>query len=523
MKRILCFTLSLALLFLCGCSGKSNAYTPTGDAIVPEDYSGPAITTPQDGSQQSLVMTYYPNITMNPYLCTEITNRSLFPLLYQGLFAMDREYRTYPMLCKQYSVSEDMTQYTIHLENATFSDGSALTGEDVVASLRAAWESTVYKGRFMHISDISAAGNVVVITLDTPMENLPLLLDIPIVKASQVAEDHPLGTGPYTLSNNGSAPCLQRRTNWWCSSVDMQIVASTIALTKAESVTQIRDNFEFSDLNLVCADPCSDNYADYRCDYELWDCESGMLLYLTFCKDSTVFADPNVRAALTYAIDRDALVAQHYRGFARSAALPASPLFPHYSQSLANRYRYDPERFKQAITDAGLTGSTVKLLVNKDDSLRLRAARSIAEMLEAGGLVVELSELSGYSYRDALTYRVFDLYLGQTRLSPNMDLSAFFHTNGNLSYGGVNDTTAYNLCLQALENHGNYYTLHQTVMDNGLLCPILTGSYAVYATRGLLPGLNTARDNAFYYSLGKTMEQALILEPPTTEPTTPAT
>ena len=49
-------------------------------------------------------------------------------------------------------------------------------------------------------------------------------------------------------------------------------------------------------------------------------------------------------------------------------------------------------------------------------------------------------------------------------------------------------------------------------MDNGLLCPILTGSYAVYATRGLLTDLTPSRDNVFYYSMGKTMEQALMLE-----------
>ncbi len=70
--------------------------------------------------------------------------------------------------------------------------------------------------------------------------------------------------------------------------------------------------------------------------------------------------------------------------------------------------------------------------------------------------------------------------------------------------------TAYNLCQQALENHGNYYTLHQTVMDNGLLCPVLFRSYAVYATRGLVTDLTPARDNIFYYQLDKTMEDALL-------------
>ena len=121
-----------------------------------------------------------------------------------------------------------------------------------------------------------------------------------------------------------------------------------------------------------------------------------------------------------------------------------------------------------------------------------------------------MKELSGSAYTNALKNKEFDIYLGQTKLSANMDLSAFFSSRGALSYGGVDDVAAYALCLQALENHGNYFTLHQTVMENGLLCPVLFCSRAVYASRGTLTGLAPARDNVCYYSLGRTMESALI-------------
>ena len=46
MKRSLCLVLALTMLLLCGCSAKKGAYTPTGDALMPEDYAGPAITAP---------------------------------------------------------------------------------------------------------------------------------------------------------------------------------------------------------------------------------------------------------------------------------------------------------------------------------------------------------------------------------------------------------------------------------------------------------------------------------------------
>lgn len=512
MRRIFALALCLCLL-LVGCADTQQAYTPTGDGLTwDDDYTGPVATSAADeqAQDQALVLTYYPDITMNPYLCTDFTNRALFSLLYQGLFCVDRSYTVQPMLCKSYRISEDMMTYTFYIEKATFSDGSYLTAQDVVDSLTAARESTYYKGRFTFVDQITlSADGGVSISLYIPYENLPLLLDIPIIKTSQLEEDRPLGTGPYILQGTSTGGSLHRRNNWWCDS-DLPITTNSIRLIAAQSPTQIRDNFEFYDLNLVCADPGSDRYADYRCDYELWDCENGMFVYLGCSSDSNIFSNPEVRAALTYAIDRDTLVKDYYQGFARSATLPASPLSPYYNQALASKYEYAPLKFIQAVKNASLQDANVILLVNSDDSLRVRVARAIGKMLEDCNLTVTMKELSGEDYFYTLQARSFDLYLGQTKLSANMDLSPFFSSYGALSYGGMSDVALYDLCKQALENHGNYYTLHKSVMDNGILCPVISGSYAVYATRGLLTSLSPSRDNIFYYSIGKTMEECLV-------------
>jgi peptide/nickel transport system substrate-binding protein len=150
----------------------------------------------------------------------------------------------------------------------------------------------------------------------------------------------------------------------------------------------------------------------------------------------------------------------------------------------------------------------VTLLVNTDDSVRLRIARSIAQALSQCGLKVTTSELNGNDYREALKKGQFDLYLGQTRLSANMDLSAFFGADGTLNYGGMNDTAMYELCRDALDNSGNYYTLHQEILKDGMLCPILMRSYAIFAQRGQFSDLTPARDNVFFYHLGKTVDDA---------------
>lgn len=511
-KTALFLCACLALTLLAGCAVEESVYVPTGNALVMDDGSTIA-TAPNQNTEvkdTTVTLTYYADRSMNPILSTDLTNRTLFSLLYQGLFSVDRDYNVEPVLCKTYSVSRDMKTYTFYLEYATFSDGSIVTAEDVVASLNAAKESTYYSGRFFYFNTITAtADGAVVITLNTPYENLPILLDIPIVKAEEVAADQPVGTGPYALQMGRSGLQMRRRTDWWCKA-DVVVTADYITLVQAESAAGIRDAFQFSGLDLACTNPGTDSYADYRCDYELWDCESGNFVYLAVNMKSELFSINEVRSALPYAIDRDALAADHYRGFGQSASLPASPDSPYYSQTLAAKYAYDPVKLVTALESANKKGTSVVLLVNSDDSLRLRVAKDVKVMLEECGLVVTLKALSTSSYKQAMQKRNYDLALCQTKLSANMDLTAFFYTWGALSYGNLDDSTLYALCRDALANSGNYYNLHKTVMDDGRLCPILFCNYAVYATRGLVSDLTPARDNVFYYSLGKTMEDALV-------------
>ena len=511
MKRIFALLLcvGLALSLLTGCNEEEGPYIPTGDALEMEDSN--ITTAPPTPAEQNFSLVYYADRSLNPYTASDYTNRALFPLLYQSLFSVDRNYNVTPILCESYRVSQDMKTYTIFPAKALFSDGTTLTAADVAASLNAAKEDdSYYSGRFLHITSITAEGGAVIIQLDTACEDLPLLLDIPIVKAEEVAAANPIGTGPYVLDNSISGKRLRRQAAWWCrNKASLVVTAAYIPLVEAESPSQIRDQFEFADVGIVCADPGSDTYADYRCDYEIWDCENGLFLYLVCSSKSEVFSNDTVRQALTHAIDRDLLVEEYYRGFASSATLPASPASPFYDATLAERYGFDSQKFTDALTEADMQGAPVTMLLNADDSLRVRVGRRIAKMLTECGLEVTIQELNGAKFKEHLLWGTYDLYLGQTKLSPNMDLTAFFRTGGGLSYGGLPDTTIYTMALEALTNRGNYYNLHELVMEDAQLCPILTRSYAVYATRGLVTELAPARDNLFYYTLGRTMADAL--------------
>ena len=512
MKKKLALILCFALIFsiFSGCTQKEDTYTPTGNGLSSEDEDvtrpTQVIVTSQDRS-----LPYYADRSLNPYTCSDYVNKTILSLVYQGLFTVDAQYNVSPVLCSGYQVSRDMKTYTFHLAKATFSDGMELTAADVVASYNAAMEAGVYKGRFTHVYSIEATEDgAVVFRLKIPYENLPILLDIPIVREGSTAEERPLGTGPYAYSGDQRLR-LRRRMDWWCDA-KMPIASEWIDLEKAENPVQIRDDFEVAGLGMVASDPGNDNYVDFHSDYELWDCESGLFLYLGCNVRGEVFSNAEVRKALTYAVDRNSIVEEFYRGFAYAAGVPASPKSPYYSSALAGKIRYNPMELSSAISNANLQGSAVVMLVNSDDVTRVRVAREIARVLGLCGLTVTMSELSGNDYLNALKNGRYDIHLGQTKLSANMDLTPFFTTYGALSYGGMNDAVLYALCQESLANIGNYYTLHQKILEDGRLCPVLFRSYAIFAQRGDYTDLAPARDRVFYYDLGISMEDILIDE-----------
>ena len=363
MKRILPLILCLSLLLglFCGCAAENTAYTPTGDALMPEDADLTA-TAPKDESiPQELTLAYYPDRELNPFRSTDFTNRVLFSLIYQGLFAYNSNYEPIPILCGSYRASSSGRTYTFYLDSsATFSDGTPVTNADVLASIEAAKSSKYYGGRFTHVAEVAETDDGgISFQLRLSIEDFPILLDFPIIKASQIEADKPLGTGPYILENSLAGAQLRRSAAWWCESPDLIVTASSITLTPATSTTQIRDEFEFSDVGLVLTDPCSDTYADYRCDYELWDCDNGSMMYLAcnvgYSQDD-IFASDTLRKGLTYAIARDKIVAEHFNGFGRPATLAMDPGYPYYSESLAMKYKLTFDNLKDC------TGSDFKAI-----------------------------------------------------------------------------------------------------------------------------------------------------------------
>jgi len=514
LKRILALTLCLLMLCSCGTvrldDPLQNTAPPQQDPLPEQPDSVPEKVTPEQAD--ILTLAYEPTDSFNPYLATSSVNCFLGNLLYEGLFAIGPEGDAIPRLCTHYDASADGLTYTFYLRHGiTMHDGQQLSVSDVIASLNTARKSERYGYRLRHISSVlSVEADTVTIMLDTSYEKLPLLLDVPILRASQLSADRPVGTGPYRLF----AGALREHDDWWRGSVPY---GEVVRLYSASTAAELADDFAADHINFVCIDPNGSATPAYHSDDSLYSIKTMTMQYLGFNLTDGPFTNAALRAAITHLIDREALVADTCGGFASEASLPTHPESGNYDSRLAGKFEYAPDDFHTAMQQAGIrdvTGDGIldlpteegtipasgTMLVCGAYSLRVAAAQALAEVFKAYGIELTVQSLGYNAYVRALQNGNFDLYYGEATLSPDGDLSCFFDQQSALCLGGMADAVALQLCETALENAGNYYTLCEFVMENGLLTPVLYKQNAVYARQELQLELTPALGNALYYT-----------------------
>ena len=85
------------------------------------------------------------NRTLDPVACGEGFQETVSSLLYEPLFRLDGQFQPQPVLCESYEWNETGLVCTLTLrEGVAFTNGSALTAQDVAETLLRAVESERY-------------------------------------------------------------------------------------------------------------------------------------------------------------------------------------------------------------------------------------------------------------------------------------------------------------------------------------------------------------------------------------------
>ncbi len=512
---LLCAALLAGLFSACG-----------GEDTDPEESgTAPSLVLPDaDGSQgaETISLLYDPADNLNPYTCTTDSNQMVTGLLFQGLFAIDQERQAQPALCSRYTTTDGQS-YVFTLASATFTDGSALTAADVVYSLELAAESSRYGSRFTHMTGVSAqADGTVLLTLDKTNYQLPLLLDVPIVKSGTGSDDLPVGTGPYMaadLTETGGS--LAAYAGYWDGgSLPAQEIR--LAVYTKEEVTLA---FEQGDLSLVRYDPVSEGEVAYGGNTETHFYDTTILQYVGFNYDSGFFSSAQRRRAVAYGIDSATIAADCMEGYGVAATIPLLPSDPQYGELSAYMGSYSLRTLSELLDEDGvadynsdgkleyLSGDTpvtieLDFIVNAESTAKVAAAETITAALQSAGLDVTLRTLSYDDYVSALASGDFDMYYGEVRLTSDLDLSPLLTASGSLNYGDIDDEQFAQLIdtCYAAAGEATYTAarsaLYEYIAAQAPIATVLFRRGSVLTQRGAITGLTPTYQNVFYNITG---------------------
>lgn len=481
-KRVLALALA-ALCLLGGCGGGEDGEEPVRkvDTVkVSSAYFG---------------MAYYQNGSFNPVTDGSSINRLVGEALYEGLFEIGENFTAVPLLCETYTGDGASFSFTLR-DDVTFWSGAALTAADVAASLQAAKnsETSPYRSRLTEVSSITARdARTVEITLDSPNINLPRLLDIPVYRDGTAGEEFAEGTGPFRPEQDGSQWKLVANEGWHGGFLGSIRTITLVSMVRADAAVS---SFETGDVSLMRKARISPQATAIGGSVDTVQTPSADLHYLGVNYGNAALQNAKVRQALSAAIGRRALCDTQLQTFADPAVLPVNP--QPTDSDLTPAMEADPERAARLLAEAELEEPlTLTLLVNSDNAFKTAAADQIAAAWNAlEGVTVTVSKQPYETFVSEVQSGAFDLYYGETLLTPDFDLRPLLSGAGSLNYGGYSSETV-SAAVAAARRGEDTATLYRLLLEEMPLIPLAFEREQLILRKGLIDNFCPAPYNAF--------------------------
>lgn len=421
----------------------------TADTQTDTQTTEPTTHTVEEESR-SIYLGYFKNKSFNPYKTDSPTNLSISTLLYDSLFVMQDDWSSKPLLAKEISIDEKQIAVKL-VDGAVFSNGASLTAYDVVYSFNLAKKCDHFKGRLSNIAGATAGADTVTFTFNKPDVYIQQCLTFPVVQNNTGTASLPVGSGRYVLrSINGEYVLSANPTNTRGEALSTPVIGLTPITAENDEIYRIHTG----DLSYYCDTMERGSYTKLNASDVSFTTNN--LIYLGYNSANTNLTNTNVIAAIRYAIDKATLADTVFDNFCTLTETPFNPKWFALEGVQLPTYEYNLIKAGNLLDEAGITYAKndnsyrydndgyfdLKLLVNKESPTKVACARFISTCLKNLGVNVTLSSLEFTEYQTALANGGFDLYIGEVKLSPNMDLSSFFRTGGSTSAGIASKTVS---------------------------------------------------------------------------------
>jgi peptide/nickel transport system substrate-binding protein len=320
--------------------------------------------------------------------------------VYEGLVQVDQEGEIQPGLAESWEISEDRKTYTFHLvDNAKFSNGEKFTAEDAVFSIeRVKSDWTVSLKAAMDVVEKAEAVSPteLEVTLKQPSNDWLYRMTTRIGAmfdksgVGDLAND-PVGTGPYDVEKwtRGDSLTLARNEDYWgekpyFKSVTLKYFKDPTALNNALLSSTI-------DVIGTVQTPESLEQFENNDQYQVIEGTTNGEVVLSFNNESGPLQKKEVRQAVRYAIDHQALVDTCWAGRGELIGSMVPPTDPWYEDRTGD-YPHDPDKARQLLQDSGEEGTTFRLRI-PTLPYAVSCGTVVKSQLEQAGFKVKLDQL----------------------------------------------------------------------------------------------------------------------------------
>lgn len=410
--------------------------------------------------------TFSDPICLVPFMNADSASSDVCSLLYMGLVTYGPKLEIIPAVASSYTISTDGLTYTFKLKKGVkWHDGTELIAEDVKFSYELIIDPAVNsprKGDFQSIKSIETPDNYTVVFklsgIDGVLINkftsgyivpkhLYVKADKTKLKQSEFARN-PVGNGPFKFKEwkNAERVELVRFDQYYDGKpgfnnyiFDINPSQAT-AMVKAEKGEVNRVFIPESDVARMSKISTLNvnKYVGNVFDCVVWNTKSPF------------FSDKKVRQAMTYAINKQAIVSGIYKGNGKVASGSFVPALPFYNKD-AKQYNYDLAMAKKLLDEAGWKVGKdgirekngqkfqINMITNKGNIMREKLLVYVQTALKQVGVAVEPRVLEWNTF---ITKYVepgkFDGYVGGFTTGLTADHRAFYHSNpalGSLNRG----------------------------------------------------------------------------------------
>lgn len=316
-----------------------------------------------------------------PILATDSASHSVAALIYNGLLKYDKNLNLVGDLAYKWEISADKKIITFHLRKGIkWHDGVDFTAKDVKFTYETIIDNntpTAYDSDFRIIDKVETPDDYTVkIYYKYPyapalsswtVNILPehKLKGVPITKSD--LQRAPIGTGPYKFKEwkSGHSITLEANENYYEGRPNIdRYTMKIIPDTSTMFLELLNKNIDLMGLSPLQFSKQTDNPRFVE-QYNKYNYLSNSYTYIGYNLKNKFFQDKRVRQALSYATPKEDIIKGVLFGLGEPADGPFKPGTIWYTDNVT-KYKYDLEKAKQLLRDAGFEDKNGDGILEKD-------------------------------------------------------------------------------------------------------------------------------------------------------------